>query len=224
MLPSLIRSSSGRPIAFVIVGDLDHQAQVGLDHLLARFLVALLDARGQFDLLLRREQLDLPDLAQVELDGRVAVIAAPLAAGRRHCVVAWNLRRLRRRRGRRDRFHHGNSSRRRRRRLPATPRAGGALPGRRSPALRRRALSVSGFHRHVTKPRIVFPHKGRKQIKPPDLRGRTRPAGGGGGRRATRASLGGWSPSFRRGHEFVCSCRADSIKGPRIQRCGVCFN
>ena len=61
--------------AFVVAGDLHHQAQVGLDHLLAGLLVALLDAGGQLDFLLRRQQFDLADLAQVKLDGRVAVIS-----------------------------------------------------------------------------------------------------------------------------------------------------
>ncbi len=69
--------------AFVVAGDLHDQAQVGLDHLLARLLVALLDARGQFDFLLRREQFDLADFAQVKLDGGVAVVAGSLSLGRR---------------------------------------------------------------------------------------------------------------------------------------------
>jgi hypothetical protein len=60
--------------ALVIARDFDDQAQVGLDHLFARLFVALLDAGGQFDFLLGREQFDLADFAQVKLDGRVAVV------------------------------------------------------------------------------------------------------------------------------------------------------
>ena len=75
MFPSLIKSSSGRPMPFVIVGDLYHEPQVGLDHLLAGFLVALLDLGREFDFLLRREQLHLADLAQIQFDGGIAVVA-----------------------------------------------------------------------------------------------------------------------------------------------------
>ena len=52
----------------------------------------LLDARRQFDFLLRRQELDLPDLAQVELDGGVAVVAGafPLARGKQ--LFAFGLR------------------------------------------------------------------------------------------------------------------------------------
>src|ERR1039458_5076265 len=39
--------------AFVVAGDFDHQAQVGLDHLLPRLFVSPLDPGGQFNLLLR---------------------------------------------------------------------------------------------------------------------------------------------------------------------------
>ena len=80
MLPSLIKIEQRQADALVVAGDLDDQAQVGLDHLLAGLLVAFLDARGQLDLLLRGQQLDLADLAQVKLDGGVAVISRSLAA------------------------------------------------------------------------------------------------------------------------------------------------
>ena len=62
--------------AFVIAGDFHDEAQVRLDHVFARLLVALLDAGGQFDFLLRREQFHLADLAEIKFDGRVAVVAA----------------------------------------------------------------------------------------------------------------------------------------------------
>ena len=42
-----------------------------------------LDPGRQFDFLLRRQQLDLADLAQVKLDGRVAVISRALPAPER---------------------------------------------------------------------------------------------------------------------------------------------
>ena len=48
--------------AFVIAGDLDHEAKVRLDHLFARFFVALLDFGGEFDLFVRRQEFDLSDL------------------------------------------------------------------------------------------------------------------------------------------------------------------
>ena len=67
--------------AFVIAGDFHDEAQVGLDHQFARLFVALLDARGQFDFLLRREQFHLADFAQVKLDGRVAVVTLGFPAG-----------------------------------------------------------------------------------------------------------------------------------------------
>ena len=53
MLPSLIEIKQGQADAFVVTGDLHDQAQVGLDHLLAGLLVALLDARRQLDFFLR---------------------------------------------------------------------------------------------------------------------------------------------------------------------------
>ena len=59
--------------------DLDDQPQVGLDHLLARFLVAFLDAGGQFDFLLGREQFHLADFAKVKFDGGIAIIGRALA-------------------------------------------------------------------------------------------------------------------------------------------------
>src|ERR1039458_6783421 len=61
--------------AIVIARDFYDQAEVGLDHQLARFFVALFNARGQLDFLLRREQFHLPDFAQVKFDGRVAVVS-----------------------------------------------------------------------------------------------------------------------------------------------------
>ena len=61
--------------AVVIARDFYDQAEVGLDHQLARFFVALFNARGQLDFLLRREQFHLPDFAQVKFDGRVAVVS-----------------------------------------------------------------------------------------------------------------------------------------------------
>src|SRR5215211_6425011 len=53
----------------VVLGDRDHQAQVGLDHLLLGVEVAALDAAGEVDLLLRREQPDLADVLQEQLKG-----------------------------------------------------------------------------------------------------------------------------------------------------------
>src|SRR5437762_3498621 len=68
--------------AFVVVGDFDDQAQVGLDHLLAGFLVALFDAGSQFNFLFGREQFDEANLAQVKFDSRIAVVARALLLDR----------------------------------------------------------------------------------------------------------------------------------------------
>jgi hypothetical protein len=46
----------------------------------AGFFVTLLDARGEFDFLLRREQFHLADFPQVKPDGGVAVVAGTLVA------------------------------------------------------------------------------------------------------------------------------------------------
>ena len=78
MLPSLIKVEQRQADAFVIAGDLHDQAQVGLDHVLARLFVALLDPGGEFDFLLRREQFHLADFAEVKLDGGVAVVGGAL--------------------------------------------------------------------------------------------------------------------------------------------------
>ncbi len=80
MFPSLIKSSSGSPI-LVIARDFDHEPQVGLDHLLAGFFVAFLDARRKLDFLLRRQEFDLPDFAQIKFDRRVAVVGRAFPVG-----------------------------------------------------------------------------------------------------------------------------------------------
>src|SRR2546428_10375072 len=56
--------------------DLDHQAQIRPDHQGARFAIALLNLRGQLDLLLRSQQRDLPDLAQVNLNSGIAIFSS----------------------------------------------------------------------------------------------------------------------------------------------------
>ena len=73
--------------AFVIARNFHDEAQIGLDHLLARLFVALLDFGGEFNFLLRREQFHLADFAQVKLDGRVAVVAAGFAVDERRGVA-----------------------------------------------------------------------------------------------------------------------------------------
>ena len=78
--------------AFVIAGDFHHEPEVGFDHLLARFLVALFDAGGQLDFLLRGEKANLADFPQVELDGAVAVVAGTFALdeGSNQFGIRWN--------------------------------------------------------------------------------------------------------------------------------------
>src|SRR4051812_37471167 len=53
----------------VVLRDGDDEPQVGLDHLLLCVEVAALDALGEIDLLLRREQTDLADVLQEQLKG-----------------------------------------------------------------------------------------------------------------------------------------------------------
>src|SRR3954447_15009376 len=52
----------------VVLGDRDDQAQVGLDHLLLRVQVAALDLAREVDLLLGREQPDLADVLEEQLE------------------------------------------------------------------------------------------------------------------------------------------------------------
>src|SRR5690606_16446289 len=65
------------PLALVLLRDGDDEAEVGPDELVERDLVALLDPACELDLLLRREQGDLPDLLEV-------LVEHPLGAGHVH--------------------------------------------------------------------------------------------------------------------------------------------
>src|SRR4029077_17552228 len=60
----------------IIVGDLDHQTQVGPDHQGARLAVTLFDLSGQLNLLVRSQKRDLPDLAQVNLNSCIAIFSS----------------------------------------------------------------------------------------------------------------------------------------------------
>src|SRR5690242_9549370 len=59
----------GQALVPVVLGDRDDQAEVRLDHLLLRVEVAALDPLGELDLLRRREQPDLADVLEEELQG-----------------------------------------------------------------------------------------------------------------------------------------------------------
>jgi hypothetical protein len=61
------------------VRDFDHKAEVGLDHLLSSLFVPFLDPRGQFDFLLGREQLHLPNLPKVKLYSRIPIVPTAFA-------------------------------------------------------------------------------------------------------------------------------------------------
>src|SRR5262249_31126136 len=61
----------GQSLVAVALGDRDDEAEVRLDHLLLRPVVAALDALCELDLLRRREQVDLADVLEEELE-RVA--------------------------------------------------------------------------------------------------------------------------------------------------------
>ena len=60
----------------VIPRDRDHQPQVGLDHLTARFLVTRLDALCQFHLFARGQQGRPPDISEIDLERRLARVGA----------------------------------------------------------------------------------------------------------------------------------------------------
>src|SRR4051812_941691 len=57
----------GQALVAVVLRDRDDEAQVRLDHLLLGVEVAALDALGEVDLLLRREQTDLADVLEEQL-------------------------------------------------------------------------------------------------------------------------------------------------------------
>src|SRR4051812_16359109 len=59
----------GQTLVPVVLGDRHHEPEVGLDHLLLRVQVAALDAAGEINLLLRREQAHLADVLQEQLKG-----------------------------------------------------------------------------------------------------------------------------------------------------------
>ena len=56
------------------MSDLNHQSQIRFDHRFTGFSVASLDPSGEFNLLLRCQELYLADLAQIQLDGCVAIV------------------------------------------------------------------------------------------------------------------------------------------------------
>ena len=76
MLPSEIRSSSGKPEIRVIVRDLDHETEIRANHQGARLAVAFLDLRGQLDLLLGSQKRDLPDFTQVNFYSSIAIFGS----------------------------------------------------------------------------------------------------------------------------------------------------
>ena len=60
----------------VIVRDLHDEPQVRANHEGARLAVALFDFRGELDLLVGREQRDLPDFPQVNLNSSIAIFSS----------------------------------------------------------------------------------------------------------------------------------------------------
>ncbi len=57
-----------QPEIVVIVGNFHHEPQIRADHVRARLFVALLDAGGEFDLLVGGQQGDLPDFPEIDFD------------------------------------------------------------------------------------------------------------------------------------------------------------
>ena len=66
--PLLDQVEEGQALVAVVLGDRDDQAQVRLDHLLLRRVVAALDALGELDLLGGRQQRHLADVLEEELE------------------------------------------------------------------------------------------------------------------------------------------------------------
>src|SRR5437016_13727471 len=56
--------------------DLDDQAQVRTNHQRPRFAITFFNFRCQLDLLLRSQEGDLPDLAQVNLNSGIAILSS----------------------------------------------------------------------------------------------------------------------------------------------------
>ena len=79
------------PQMFDPAAELDNQSQVGLDHLVTRFRVPVLDAGRQFRFFLRREQLDLADFPEIERNGRIASFSETLTlqefSSHKHCLL-----------------------------------------------------------------------------------------------------------------------------------------
>src|SRR5437899_11320959 len=65
-----------QPEIRVVMRDLYDQAQIRPDHQRSRLSVALLDFRGQLDFLVRSQQWDLPDLAEVNLNSGIAIFSS----------------------------------------------------------------------------------------------------------------------------------------------------
>src|SRR5450432_2473170 len=64
----------------VIVRDFDDETQVRANNQSARFFVAFLDFRGELDLLQRREERDLTDLAQINLYSSIAIFSGHISS------------------------------------------------------------------------------------------------------------------------------------------------
>ena len=56
-------------MALVLLGDRDHEPEVGVDHALLGLEIAALDALGQLDLLVRRQEVVPAHLVEEELEG-----------------------------------------------------------------------------------------------------------------------------------------------------------
>ena len=65
----------------IVTGNLHHQPEVRLDHVLLSLLVPLLDAGRQLNLLLNCQKRRLRNFVEVELDGRVAIISSAGTTG-----------------------------------------------------------------------------------------------------------------------------------------------
>ena len=68
-VPLLDQVLQAQPLAQVAPRDVDHQAEVGLDHVLAGIRVAGRDPLGQLALLLGREQRRVVDVLEIDLEG-----------------------------------------------------------------------------------------------------------------------------------------------------------
>ena len=174
-MPSWIRSRNGQALVPVPLRDRDDEAEVRLDHRLLRPVVAALDPLRELDLLRGREQVDLADVLEEELQrvGRDLARRARLSSSASSSTARPAARRSRsaaRRGRRRTRRACRRRARARRARARSRPRRGGpaadrsreaaALPPSRAASSTGIAVAVPSGLTHQPPPFLVAAHHG----------------------------------------------------------------